>query len=289
MCYGKTDFTPGRYLEDGLRANGLTVDVYEQNIDFDKIDLTSYRAVLFVESPARPPIHVQNIDQVTIPKIFWVHHGENRLVTNTQLAKKYQPDLILMAHSLHLAKHFSVPVRFFPFAMAKEIFNSNKPLLDRPTDISSVGTLDSVYYQNRKKAIQLLKERFQAIYHLSFHKRIFLDELAASYRDSKIVLNQTADHIKSLNMRLFEGIGCGSLVLTDYVPKMEEIFTDGKHLVLFHDHDDLIEKADYYLNHLEEAQTIASAGYRHALVHHTYENRAQELLNIIDELEKIKQ
>lgn len=284
MCYGKTNFTPGRYLEDGLRAIGLTVDVYEQVIDFNKIDLTSYIAVLFVESPARPPIHVQNITQVTIPKILWIHHGENRLVTNMRLMTQYQPDLILMAHSLHLAKHFSIPVHFFPFAMANEIFNSNKPLLNRSTDISSVATLDSLYYQQRQKAIRLLKEQFKTNYQMSFHKRVFLDQLATTYSNSKIVLNHTADHIKSLNMRLFEGVGCGSLVLSDYVPKMEEIFTDGKHLVLFENHQDLLEKADYYLNHLEEAQIIASAGYRHLLSHHTYENRAHELLNIIEEL-----
>lgn len=282
MCYGKTDFTPGRYLEDGLRAIGLTVDVYKQVIDFNKIDLTSYMAVLFVESPAKPPIRVQNITQVMIPKILWIHHGENRLVTNMRLMTQYQPDLILMAHSLHLAKHFSTPVRFFPFAMAKEIFNSNKPLLNRSTDISSVATLDSLYYQQRQKAIRLLKEQFKTTYQMSFHKRVFLDQLASTYSNSKIVLNHTADHIKSLNMRLFEGIGCGSLVLSDYVPKMEEIFTDGKHLVLFENHQDLLEKIDYYLNHLEEAQVIASTGYHHLLAHHTYENRAHELLNIIE-------
>ncbi|WP_066186825.1 CgeB family protein [Gracilibacillus timonensis] len=286
MCYGKTNFTPGRYLEEGLRAIGIHVDVFQDSIDFNQVDWRQYLAVLFVESPSKPPVRVKHINQVTIPKLFWVHHGENRLVTNRQLAAQYKPDLILMAHSLHLAKHFVVPVHFFPFAMAKDVFNNSKALMDRPTDISSVGTLDPVYYQRRKRAIARLKEQFQSTYQTSFHKRVFLDELAATYRDSKLVVNHTADHIKSLNMRLFEGVGCGALVLSDYVPKMEEIFTPDKHLVLFDNHNDLLEKADYYLNHLDEAQTIASSGYRHLLTKHTYEHRAQELLDKIEEVKE---
>ncbi|WP_052400923.1 glycosyltransferase [Oceanobacillus jeddahense] len=282
MCYGKTSFTPGRYLEDAFRNIGVKVDVYTSSIDFSKVALEEYVAVLFVESPSVPAVSVKQIDLVTIPKIFWIHHGENRLKTNKSLARLYQPDLILMAHSLHLANHFSAPVKFFPFAMATDIFNDHTPLQDRPVDITSVGTLDPVLYQKRIRAIKKMKETFHETYRLSFHKRVFLHDLAKTYGQSKLVINHAADTIKSLNMRIFEGIGCGSLLLTDIVPKLDTLLEDGKHLVLFDSHQDLLEKIEYYLTHVDEAQRIASAGYQHLLTYHTYEHRAKTLLSWVE-------
>lgn len=119
------------------------------------------------------------------------------------------------------------------------------------------------------------------MYKMSFNRRVFLAELAKLYSSSKIVVNHTADTIKSFNMRIFEGMGCGALVLTDYVPKIEEIFTDGKHLVIFENRHDLIEKIDYYLNNIDEAEKIAKAGYEHLISNHTYEHRAQQLIDMI--------
>lgn len=284
MCYGKTKFTPGRYLEDGLKGIGIEVDLYTTEINFSKVDLSKYMAVLFVESPSRPAVIIQNIHLVKIPKIFWIHHGENRIETNLVLAKKYEVDLVLMAHSLHLAKRFVAPVKFFPFAMAKDFFNCSLPLRERKIDISSVGTLDSIYYHKRINALKAIKTEFANMYKMSFNRRVFLEELAKLYSSSKIVVNHTADTIKSFNMRIFEGMGCGALVLTDYVPKIEEIFTDGKHLVIFENRHDLIEKIDYYLNNIDEAEKIAKAGYEHLISNHTYEHRAQQLIDMIQSL-----
>lgn len=282
MCYGKTSFTPGRYLEDAFRNIGLKVDVYTSLIDFSKIALEEYMAVLFVESPSVPSVRVKQINLVNIPRVFWIHHGENRLTTNKTLAQRYQPDLILMAHSLHLADHFAAPVKFFPFAMAKDFFNDVTPLQNRLVDITSVGTLDPVLYQKRIRAVKKIKETFHEAYRLSFHKRVFLHDLAKTYGQSKLVINHAADTIKSLNMRIFEGIGCGSLMLTDKVPKLDTLLEDGKHFVLFDSHQDLLEKIEYYLTHVDEAQIIASSGYQHLLKYHTYEHRAKMLLNWIE-------
>jgi spore maturation protein CgeB len=284
MCYGKTRYTPGRYLEDGLRNIGVTIDLYEKSVDFSEVNLSDYDAVIFVESPSKPSIKVNNMELVTIPKIFWIHHGENRLDTNLQLAKKYRADLVLMAHSLHLATKFSSPVRFFPFGMSKEIFNCNKELKDRRIDIASIGSNDPGFYGKRRMSINTIKKQFSGKYRLSLDAKAYLYDLAKIYGNSKIVFNQSANTIKSINMRLFEGMGCGALVFSDYVPGMEKLFIEDTHYVSFKDHHELLEKMDYYLKNTEEAQVIATAAYEHLLNHHTYEHRANELLSLIQEL-----
>ncbi|WP_010268037.1 CgeB family protein [Paenibacillus senegalensis] len=285
MCYGKTKFSPGSYLEDGLNEIGWHVDQLSGEIDFRQLNMSKYTAVLFVESSSRPPVKVKNIEQVKVPKLFWVTHGENRLQTNLMLNRSYKTDIVLMAHSLHLADKFPVPVRFFPFAMTVDIFNYTDPLVQRTTDISFIGNLDTTNYLDRIMAIKAIKTRFHDKCSLSFRSNVYLHELAKVYGRSKIVINVTADWSSSINMRLFEGMGCGALVLSDYVPGMEQLFEDKKHLVLFQNRDELLDHIDYYLNNLDQAQKIANAGYQHLLANHTYRHRARELVNIIDALQ----
>lgn len=286
MCYGKTSYTPGRYLEDGLKSIGLTVDLFQNEIDFKDIDTSEYCAVLFVESPSRPIVKTKNIELVDIPKLFWIHHGENRLKTNMKLVEMYKPDIILMAHSLHLANNFSVPTRFFPFGMAQDIFDCSRELKERVYDVAFVGSRHQEYYQERTKALNAIQKQFENKYQLSLNSHVFLNELAQQYSKSKIVVNHTADQIKSLNMRIFEGMSCGSLVITDYVPGQEKLFIDNQHYVIYNNHNELLEKIDYYLNHLDEAQKIASNGYNHLKSTHKYTNRAYQLIEIIKEFSK---
>lgn len=286
LCYGKTPFTPGRFLEDALRRIGAPVDLGATEIDFGAIDLERYRAILFVESPSKKSIAVRNINRVKIPKLFWIHHGAHRWHNNLVLCKRYQPDLLLMAHSLYLAKksRLTLPVYFFPFAMDKKIFNSAKPLKQRAIDITFVGNKNGRLYQKRRKALRLIKDRFKRRYRLSLTAKKYLHQLAKRYSNSKIVFNISADGKEAINMRIFEGMGSGALVVTDLAPDQDRIFTDCKHYVVYKNFADLKKKLRYYLTHLDEAQKIATAGRRYLLSRHTYEHRAKQLLGIINDL-----
>lgn len=279
MCYGKTPYTPGSYLERALRRIGTPVDTLEQGVDFAKIDLEKYKAVLFVESPARPPVAVTNRHLVKLPVIHWIHHGENRLDDNLRLTGVYRPDLILMSHSLHLAPLFSASVEFFPFGADPHIFRSDIPLSNRTVDISFAGSHSPIYAE-RDANLRFLETSLSQR-NCSFRKNPFLEKLSDLYGNSKIVFNQTADHIKTFNMRIFEAMSCGALALTDDTPEQSRLFQDGKHYILFNSRKDLLEKAYYYLEHVDEASKIAAAGQKYVLESHTYEHRARRLLELI--------
>lgn len=288
MCYNKTAFTPGRYLEDGLRQIGAPVDVYDTQVDFSQIDLEGYGAALFVDSPARVPTEIKGIDRVKIPKLLWIHHGANALTRNLELCEQVRPDLVLMAHSLELAPRFPAKVRFFPFGTASDIFNSTKPLDQRKWDIAFVGSTSQYTYERRRAVLRAIRDHFGGKAAISLNAKVYVDRLAALYSNAKIVINCAADHLRTLNMRLFEGMGCGALVLTDWVPYQEKLFKDGKHYVVYREIDDLLGKLEYFLEHLDEAQRIAGAGYRHVMARHTYAHRAGELLTIIRKLGRKK-
>ena len=182
--------------------------------------------------------------------------------------------------------HFRAPTRFFPFAMASNVFNCSNGFDSRNIDISFVGSNNSKYYLKRTSAINRIKKTFQYNYSLSLEKKLYLNDLANEYCNSKIIINYSADKIKSLNMRIFEGMGCGSLVLTDYVPGLEKLFKDKVHYVIFNGEQDLIRKIHFYLRHKKLAETIAKAGHRHLLSHHTYEHRAKEIIILMKKLSK---
>jgi len=281
MCYGTTPYTPGKYLERAFRRIGVNVTLVEDTIDFASVDMKQYCAVLFVESPARPPVTVINRDQVNIPVMFWIHHGQNRLDFNLQLCEMYKPDLILMSHSLELAPRFPAPVHFFPFGVDTTIFYSDKPFSQRKHDVTFSGSLSSRYYQNRKESLQLIEETFKDKAALSLRKKLFLQELGQHYGNSKIVFNQTADELKTFNMRIFEGMGCGALLLTDPTPEQDRIFQDGVHYVVYQSKEDMLEKLSYYISHPDQAEKIAKTGQQYVLQFHTYEHRAKEILNLI--------
>src|SRR5690606_27298790 len=128
-------------------------DVRGTQVDFGELRPFDYAAVLFVESPARAPVEVKGAGRVHVPKIFWVHHGSNRLMENLRLCEQYEPDLVLLAHSLELAPRFPVRARFFPFAMAADIFNCARPLSERKWDVAFVGSTSEGVYDRRRSIL----------------------------------------------------------------------------------------------------------------------------------------
>jgi spore maturation protein CgeB len=83
------------------------------------------------------------------------------------------------------------------------------------------------------------------------------------------------------NMTLFETTGVGSLLVTDQKSNLSKLFNIGTELVSYINADDCIEKVCYYLEHDAERETIAKAGQERTLRDHTYMQRMQELVTII--------
>ena len=66
---------------------------------------------------------------------------------------------------------------------------------------------------------------------------------------------------------------------------MDEVYTDGEHLVTwqFGEWGRLIDLADYYLRHDGEREEIRQAGRAHVMEHHTYEVRAEQIVELCQE------
>jgi len=84
--------------------------------------------------------------------------------------------------------------------------------------------------------------------------------------------------------RLWLTLACGGFLATNYVPGMEDLLQNHRHLVWYNSIDECVELVRHYLAHDEERRRVAEAGCK--LVHekHTYIQRVEELVKMIGEL-----
>ena len=128
---------------------------------------------------------------------------------------------------------------------------------------------------NRIDALDRLFKEFPNFY----YGQALFEDAAQKYCESKIVFNIAMK--EDANMRLFETMATGSFLLTDRIPTIEELFTDGKHLVLYDSLDDMVDKARYYLEHDSEREKIALAGYEEVIKNHTIDKRVDVMMEEI--------
>ena len=104
------------------------------------------------------------------------------------------------------------------------------------------------------------------------------------FKLSKINLNITLRSIQSgIPLRIFDILGCGGFLLTNYQPEIAELFEDGIDLVMFTDKYDFIKKIRYYMQHNDERNTIAQNGCKKVHALHNYEIRLAKMFKTITE------
>ena len=113
----------------------------------------------------------------------------------------------------------------------------------------------------------------------------FIDNniLNRAYSTCKILLNDHwADMITNdfVSNRLFDALACKAFVISDYVPSIQTIFEGN--VITYSNPDDLNNKLNYYLTHESERTRLANKGYKLVLKNHTFDNRVDEILNIIE-------
>ncbi|MBE5943478.1 MAG: spore maturation protein CgeB [Lachnospiraceae bacterium] len=98
---------------------------------------------------------------------------------------------------------------------------------------------------------------------------------------SKINLNMTNRPIKTgLPLRIFDLMGAGGFVLSNYQSEIPEHFIPGEDIVLYDSIPDMLSKIDYYLSHEEERLAIAQSGYEKIKKFHTYDIKLQTMFQM---------
>ena len=118
----------------------------------------------------------------------------------------------------------------------------------------------------------------------SLPKLNYDEGLPKAYHLSKININITLHSITSgIPLRVFDIMGVGGFVLTNYQPEIEELFTPGVDLEVYHDLDEMIEKVQYYLTHDKERIRIAMNGYQKVKANYCYEKQIERIMKQVND------
>ncbi len=143
-------------------------------------------------------------------------------------------------------------------------------------DVCFVGT---EFPGPRADLLGLLRRHFPS----HFVGRAYFEDMARTYSAARAVFNRSVRD--DLNMRVFEALACGSLLLTNDLPGsgQPDLFRDGAHLATYRDADELLDKLRFYLARPEERARVEEAG-RRAAAEHTYRHRMERVLAAADAL-----
>jgi len=96
---------------------------------------------------------------------------------------------------------------------------------------------------------------------------------------------------KEITRRIFEGMACGKLVLTDRLNEatgLSDMFIEGEDVVYYDDMFDCIEKMNYYNENEEERERIAHNGMMKVLHNYTQIQVVDKLIKEFNNFKEIK-
>jgi spore maturation protein CgeB len=124
------------------------------------------------------------------------------------------------------------------------------------------------------------------------------EETANYYNGAKIVINlhraQGDERFNrnsrklpahSVNVRTFEISACSTLQLTDQREDLPLFYTPNHDLITYASPQELIEKAEFYLQHEQERRKLAKQGFNQTQSTHTYHKRLSQLLSMVSQNE----
>lgn len=193
-----------------------------------------------------PDLYTVNENIKDIPEIVFAGRPltDTRIHILCELIKKFSGKLGIYSFE----KHFNASV--------EEIINKN--LLS--------GELLEAYKRSYKGFLQTEKE------------------LAEVYKNAKIVLNITMDQgVSSMNYRVLEVLASEGFLITDFKQDTANYFEEGKELLFYRNSDELTAKISKYLNEDILRSQIALNGKQKIIKNHTFKQRAEEILEKMDE------
>lgn len=158
-------------------------------------------------------------------------------------------------------------------------------------DVGFVGHVQETPNYNgitRVEALDRLFKEFPNFYfgtrNPAFPEKNLFEDAAKKFSMSKVVFNISIKD--DYNMRCGEVLMTGSFLLTNWIPTLKDIedvygLKEGVHYIAYKTLDEMVEKTKYYLEHEDEREKIASAGYEFAINNLTYKHRIEQVLKIV--------
>ena len=179
----------------------------------------------------------------------------------------------------HLNEYFRVsdwlgcrPVKKEELEYAMSTYITRRERMEALKRLSLEHTID-LYSNEKVNHLEKVREKGVIKYY---------SEMPKAFRLSKINLNISLKMIKEgIPLRVFDILGAGGFLITNYQKELEDCFTIGKDLVVYETMEDLRDKVRYYLSHEEERQSIARSGHDRVMEKFTIEAALKKILDVV--------
>lgn len=247
---------------------GLNYPTFNTPFDY----LEKWADVIFIlenyHSAWMPIEKIQNSKKL---KIFWSVDSHCILDQHQKLCETLKINILLNSSEQYIPyfKNLVDKSYWFPNCYCDElIFPLGK---EKTVDVGFCGNII-----NRNHTLKHL-EKF------NIKKDIFVigNDMVEAINSYKIHFNKNISD--DINYRTFETTGCGTMLLTNPSPNLQKLFEIGKEIEIYNNLDELDEKISYYLNNPKKRIEIQKNGYNKVKKEHTYSNRINFLIKIIEE------
>lgn len=213
----------------------------------------------------------EQLDKLGCKTACWLIDTHLNLPWHPDWAKRF--DYVFLAQLEYVSKfrELGMNAHWLPLACDPEI---HAPSLDHKIhDISFVGSLS--HNSRRQNLLKILDKE------MNIHcERCWWDDMARVISQSNLTFNNAVKN--DLNMRVFEALSIGTLLITDQArgSGQEILFKNGEDLAVYRSDDELLDVIRFYLNSPALRDDIRQRGRK--LVHnaHTYAHRASDLLAV---------
>ncbi len=107
----------------------------------------------------------------------------------------------------------------------------------------------------------------------------YYEKMPEVFKKSRINLNISLKIIQSgIPLRVFDVLGSGGFLLTNYQVEMPELFSLGEDFVVYESIEDLYAKVDFYLRNEGERKKIARHGYETVEKYYTFRQQMEKML-----------
>lgn len=163
--------------------------------------------------------------------------------------------------------------QWLPLAFATELAPLEPTTKD--IDIAYVGSENAEMHPQRSALLDVLRAECAS----TRFGRASPIEMGRIYADAKLVFNRSVKN--DVNMRFFEAMGAGAVLLTDRIVGngVEDLFEEGRHYLSYRDADNLLQLVRELLADPVRLQSMSEEARSHVISSHTYQHRADELVS----------
>ncbi|MGP6221076.1 CgeB family protein [Caldiplasma sukawensis] len=247
--------------------------------------------ILSIKGETFLPKYIDTVKAKTNAKIALWFPDDPRFFNSltSKVALNYDTIFTYSKNAINLYKDISVNSVFrLPFGCDPEIHKGNLDLKSIKDRVLFIGTFSHKRYLFLKRLIKsgvsvdIIGSKWG-----SFLSKYVIGGSVFGYQYVKklqsytavINLHQSTNY--GPNMRTFEVTGSGGSLITDRAEDINVFFSEGKEIQIFDSIEDIVKKIGYLQNDKEFLVKMTMMAQAKCYKHHTYDLRAQEILNYL--------